>query len=320
MSKSCGPTRSDRAFTLVELLVVIGIIAVLVGILLPAMSRAREAANDLKCKANLRTMGQGVLLYATANHQYYPVGAWNNSVSTGDDGAIWDKVIQQTLGRKGGIGNGNTDQNGKIGDAFTCPSALVDSADNSPQKNHYSAHPRIMPRCNDNSGSYSDVSGPPPHLPYFRGVKTTQVPRSAEIVLIADGAQCYKGKAFGGQGAYGFIQQDGNAFEIFSLADAAAWFANNLQYGPKPPLPSMMVAGKTFNDQICVQFNGDFDATSVGYLRFRHYKNTSINCLFCDGHVGSFKCSKTMNVTVAGRASYTTDFLRKNLYIPYIPQ
>lgn len=64
--------KPPRGFTLVELLVVIGIIAVLISILLPSLAAARRSAESTVCLSNLRQIGQMAMLYAGENHGFLP--------------------------------------------------------------------------------------------------------------------------------------------------------------------------------------------------------------------------------------------------------
>jgi len=119
--------RHRNGFTLVELLVVIGIIALLIGILLPVLGRARSAARQTKCASNLRSVGQGLMVYAADFKGAFPaayiykgmqIGANTQTPDAATNGYIhWSSFIYSQKNK-----SGSAIFQSMVGwDAFQCP-------------------------------------------------------------------------------------------------------------------------------------------------------------------------------------------------------
>src|SRR5437868_13822691 len=88
MSRTVKRPTFVPAFTLVELLVVIGIIAILIAILMPALRRAKEAANGVACSSNQRQLMMAFLLFA-ADHQGHLPGNFVDYMDPDTDHRSW---------------------------------------------------------------------------------------------------------------------------------------------------------------------------------------------------------------------------------------
>jgi prepilin-type N-terminal cleavage/methylation domain-containing protein/prepilin-type processing-associated H-X9-DG protein len=118
--------KTRSAFTLVELLVVIGIIALLIAILLPVLGRARESARVIKCVSNLRTLGTAAMQYSNDNKGYFlPSVIFKDSDADGQPVDFWPHLLvyKKYIPRQSGIKS----QNGsplEYNSVLVCPSVV----------------------------------------------------------------------------------------------------------------------------------------------------------------------------------------------------
>ncbi len=95
-----GSLRRPIAFTLVELLVVIGIIAIMISILLPSLNKARQAAATVQCMSQMRQIGIFMQMYLNDNAGYYPISYADGAAATPPIYRGWDDLLSRYDGRQ----------------------------------------------------------------------------------------------------------------------------------------------------------------------------------------------------------------------------
>jgi prepilin-type N-terminal cleavage/methylation domain-containing protein len=117
---SSGTDRKRRGFTLIELLVVIAIIAILAAMLLPALAKAKEKAQQTSCISNGKQIGMALQLYVDENDGYYPIVSYTD---TDGNSINWTKELNSYLPQKGAQVTSVANQ------AFICPSTVYRNVD-----------------------------------------------------------------------------------------------------------------------------------------------------------------------------------------------
>ena len=158
--------KGPPGFTLIELLVVIAIIAILAGMLLPALSKAKGKAQAVQCLSNTRQIGMATMLYAGDNHESYPYGVnvKNSAPMSWTDPTAWHNALLPYLG--------SSQQNPAR--AYACPAEKVTESFPTPKNVQF----QVSFRANEHLFRHTDGNT------YKSALRTTQVPAPVQTLAV----------------------------------------------------------------------------------------------------------------------------------------
>jgi prepilin-type N-terminal cleavage/methylation domain-containing protein/prepilin-type processing-associated H-X9-DG protein len=315
------PVRSKcRAFTLVELLVVIGIIAVLIGVLLPVLSKVQGKGRDIKCQANLRQIVTALLGYAQENRGVFPyghhwtvtvrpipqatnVGHLQQSGGGPQNFVCWASQIGKWL-HKGKMVSSFENEVFNFSEILKCPEAqLVWPHPISYVMNMVVG---VRPTLEFAAGTLPNAQLKPPHLTLM--LKDTVLVWDS---CVFDGLDMDVGFLVGADiDGQRFWEGASNPWQrYYSQRDPYA--DPNIDggiYGYNQPV-RMAPLGFTYQN-----IDPKAAANMIPYqgnLRFRHQSNTACNAGFVDGHVEAFVAKLGPNKTVISHNALRRYFMVK---------
>ncbi len=217
-----GPSVA-RAFTIVEMLVVIGILLILVALLLPALRNVREQGRSIKCQSNLRQTGVALRLYANDYSQVIPQPSWYVQTTSGAQTQRWHAALQ---GRLGGTEYLKPASATLANSALYCPKNGQMARGITYSRPGTYAMVNTAPRYGvPSEPSYFKIAGPTPTpigFISFEGTRLLRIQRASDFMIVGDSSIERPGNAT-------FLPDEGSfTFRSFFSTNTGGAFAAGL--------------------------------------------------------------------------------------------